>query len=251
VSAYTSIGNSLDGRAASSSYFSGAAAGTDQSMVYEKATASRSNTQRLVDRARPHGWYLAGGCLALLIRLPFSLSLPHFVSETIGGLMDKDEATVRFNITCFIACGCVDAFLDFWCVFVFGYVQHRIIRALRVDLYRSLLGQEIAFFEEMSSGELTSRLTADTSEMANDLTWVFRFTIESLVRIGGIATYMFVRSWRLAAMACCIIPVIAFLNRLYGKWMSKNAQKVRALNLGFFSSAAHVHAEKQEPLDDE
>jgi ATP-binding cassette subfamily B (MDR/TAP) protein 9 len=29
--------------------------------------------------------------------------------------------------------------------------------------------------------------------MANDLTWVFRFTIEALVRIGGISGYMFYR----------------------------------------------------------
>jgi ATP-binding cassette subfamily B (MDR/TAP) protein 9 len=33
--------------------------------------------------------------------------------------------------------------------------------------------------------------------MANDLTWVFRFTIEALVRIGGISGYMFYRRYSL------------------------------------------------------
>ena len=33
------------------------------------------------------------------------------------------------------------------------------------------------------------------AEMANDLTWVFRFTIEALVRIGGISGYMFYRRY--------------------------------------------------------
>ena len=57
---------------------------------------------------------------------------------------------------------------------------------------------------------------------ANDLTWVFRFSIEAVVRarawvafgrtghplgvaqvrITGIMGYMFVRSWRLALVAC-------------------------------------------------
>ena len=35
------------------------------------------------------------------------------------------------------------------------------------------------------------------AEMANDLTWVFRFTIEALVRIGGISGYMFYRRYSL------------------------------------------------------
>ncbi len=82
--------------------------------------------------------FAVAGCVALLIRLPFSLALPHFVSETIGGLLNKDLPTVKFSITGFVVCGCVDALLDFWCVFLFGYTQHRIIRALRVDLFRNM-----------------------------------------------------------------------------------------------------------------
>ena len=41
---------------------------------------------------------------------------------------------------------------------------------------------QVAFFDASNSGELTSRLTADTQEMSGDLTWVFRFTIEATVR---------------------------------------------------------------------
>ena len=53
--------------------------------------------------------------------------------------------------------------------------------------------------------------------MANDLTWVFRFTIEALVRIGGIIVYMFFRSWQLALLACSAVPVTAIVNRIYAK----------------------------------
>lgn len=63
--------------------------------------------------------------------------------------------------------------------------------------------------------------------MANDLTWVFRFTIEALVRIGGISAYMFYRSWRLALVAAGVIPVVAVVNRFYGAWMAQNAKQVQ------------------------
>jgi len=79
---------------------------------------------------------------------------------------------------------------DFWNFFLFGYAQQRLIRDLRICLFRTVIRQEVGFFDTTSSGDLTSRLQVDTSEMANDLTWVFRFTIEALVRIGGITAYM-------------------------------------------------------------
>mgnify|MGYP005696020291 CR=1 FL=1 len=66
-----------------------------------------------------------------------------------------------------------------------GAAQQKIIRGLRLRLFRAILRQDIAFFDTTQSGEIASRLTADCAEMANDLTWVFRFTIEALVRDDG------------------------------------------------------------------
>jgi len=103
------------------------------------------------------------------------------------------------------------------CVYLFGYCQQKIIRSLRIDLFRAILNQEMGFFDQTPTGEITSRLTADTAEMANDLTWVFRFTIEAFVRIGGIIVYMFIRSWQLALLACCAVPITAIINRIYAK----------------------------------
>ena len=47
------------------------------------------------------------------------------------------------------------------CVFLFGYTQQRLVRALRIDLFRSLLQQDIAFFDAAATGNISSRLTSD------------------------------------------------------------------------------------------
>ena len=140
-------------------------------MRTESDPNQQSNTSQLFSLAKKQRIWLFAGCCALLVRLPFSLSLPHFVSEIIGALLDKDAEAVKANIILFIIAGCVDAFLDFWCVFLFGYTQQRIIRSLRVDLFRSILNQDIAFFDTTPTGEISSRLSSDCAEMANDLTW--------------------------------------------------------------------------------
>jgi ABC-type multidrug transport system fused ATPase/permease subunit len=62
---------------------------------------------------------------------------------------------------------------------------------LRKQVLSAILAQEMAFFDEQSTGDLISRLSADVGEMANDLTWVFRWSLEAVVRVTGISLYLF------------------------------------------------------------
>jgi len=132
--------------------------------------------------------------------------------------------------------------------------QHRIILRLRLDLFDaimsqvtifslrsldlhfvydgsplvvSLLGQEIAFFDESRTGELISRLASDTGAVAGDLSWLFRWSIESVVRVLGVSAYFFTVSRRLALVAWSIIPVVTIINRQYGSFLHKNSQRVQ------------------------
>jgi ABC-type multidrug transport system fused ATPase/permease subunit len=98
---------------------------------------------------------------------------------------------------------------------------------VRLDLFHKLIRQEVGFFDQTSSGELASRLQSDCSEMAGDLTWFFRFSIESVVRIAGITLYMFLRNPVLASCALSVAPVVAVVNKLYGNWLRENAAKVQ------------------------
>ena len=194
----------------------------------EKQRENRGyGTLQLLKIARPHRHWLYYACGVLLIRLPLSLSVPHWVAETIGCLINKDFAGAQQNILFLCAAGTGDALLDFWCVYLFGIAQQRIIRGLRLNLFQAILRQDISFFDMTKTGEITSRLTTDCAEMANDLTSVFRFTIESLVRIGGIIAYMFVRSWRLGLLALGVIPITSMINRIYAKFMHHNQKKVQ------------------------
>eukprot|EP01062_Namystynia_karyoxenos_P082607 TRINITY_DN9332_c0_g1_i1.p1 TRINITY_DN9332_c0_g1~~TRINITY_DN9332_c0_g1_i1.p1 ORF type:complete len:869 (+),score=226.90 TRINITY_DN9332_c0_g1_i1:87-2609(+) len=183
--------------------------------------------QRLLGFAGPERQWIFLGCAALLVRMPFSMAIPHFVSESIGAFGDGDESGARRQIVLLVLAGTVDSLLDFWNFFLFGYAQQRLIRRLRSDLFAQLLRQEVAFFDASPTGDLASRLQADTQEMASDLTWVFRWTIEALARIFGVCVYMFIREWRLALLTLGAIPICSVVNKLYGDWLNKNARQVQ------------------------
>ena len=167
------------------------------------------------------------GVFVLLCRLPFSLAVPHFVSEAIGALLSTDWD--RFYDACIylVLSGTIDAVLDFWCVYIFATAQQEIVYAMRQSLFESLLSHSMSFFDKSSIGEIQSRLNSDTAEMANNLSWVFRFAIEAIVRVSGILVYMFVCSWRLGLLVAATIPINAYANTFFGQWMSKNAKNAQ------------------------
>lgn len=186
-----------------------------------------TGTKRLIKLAGPQSFYLYMGCIVLLIRLPFSMSIPHFVSETIGALAKSDYDDAKYNIYLLLGLGTVDAVLDFFCVFLFGLTNLKITKGVRIDTFAAILQQEIAFFDVNKSGDLASRLNSDCGEMAFDLTWFFRFSIESIVRITGYVTYMLVRSSKLGLCTVSVVPICAIVNMKYSHWLSNNALKVQ------------------------
>lgn len=162
----------------------------------DEATSSRlRGTTRLLKLAGRESMYLWIGIVVLLIRLPFSLSIPNFVSATIGDLIDADYDGAKRNILLLFLLGSVDSVLDFWCVrsntfllrgllpwqcnaslnsissrciFLFGYAKENIVKSVRIDTFVSILKQEQAFFDRSNTGDLISRLTADCGEMAGE-----------------------------------------------------------------------------------
>ena len=93
--------------------------------------------------AWPDWHWLALGLFSLICRLPFSLASPHFMSRAIGSCIDSDAPRLRTSLELFAIAGGVNAALDFWNVFLFTFVQNRIVRRLRSTLLAKILGQEI------------------------------------------------------------------------------------------------------------
>ena len=183
---------------------------------------------RLFRFANGHWTRLFVGLGVLLIRLPFSMASPHWVSEAIGALLAQDYERLKYACIALFTCGCLDSILDFWCVYIFATVQQEVIHSLRCNLFRSITHHKLEFFDTNPVGELQSRLSADTAEVANDLSWVFRFAIEAIVRVVGIVIYMFWCSWRLALLVVAIVPINGVINTYFGQWMARNSKQCQA-----------------------
>lgn len=85
----------------------------DESPPAPEVTSRIRGTRRLLHLAAPQVIYLYVGCITLLIRLPFSLCIPHFVSTTLGAMSDGEFDRGRREILWLFILGTIDA----WYVF--------------------------------------------------------------------------------------------------------------------------------------
>jgi len=124
-------------------------------------TSRFRGTRRLLHLASSQVVYLYSGCAVLLLRLPFSLAIPHLVSTTLSLLHASRYEQAVHQIFYLVLAGTIDAALDFWCILLFGLANQRIVKNLRIDLFGRIIRQEVAFFDQNTSGELASRIQSD------------------------------------------------------------------------------------------
>ncbi|MCB9663106.1 MAG: ATP-binding cassette domain-containing protein [Alphaproteobacteria bacterium] len=105
----------------------------------------------------------------------------------------------------------------------FTLAGERVVARLRKDLYAAVIGQEIAFFDEVRTGEITSRLTSDTQVLQNtvtvNLSMALRFTVTAL---GGTAAMLWM-SPRLTSITLLVVPLVAVGASWFGRWIRRLA----------------------------
>ena len=103
-------------------------------------------------------------------------------------------------------------------------VGGRVNVRLRVQLLDSLLSQDIGFFDVTKTGDITSRLSSDTTLVGDQVSLNVNVFLRSTVQIIGVLIFMFVLSWQLTLVAFISVPVITILSKWYGGFYRKIAK---------------------------
>ncbi|MGN6287204.1 MAG: ABC transporter transmembrane domain-containing protein [Afipia sp.] len=101
----------------------------------------------------------------------------------------------------------------------------RIVADLRRDVFGHLTSLSPGFFDTAHSGELVSRLTADTTQIKSAVGASVSVALRNLVLFVGAATMMVVTSPRLSGFVLAVIPLIVLPLVAFGR-------KVRKLSRG-------------------
>ena len=107
----------------------------------------------------------------------------------------------------------------------------RIVADLRRDVFAHLISLSPAFFNSARSGELISRLTADTTQIKSAAGASVSIALRNLLLFVGATSMMVVTSPRLSGFVLLAIPAIVLPLVAFGRWvrrLSRNAQDTLA-----------------------
>jgi ATP-binding cassette subfamily B protein len=106
-------------------------------------------------------------------------------------------------------------------------IGERIVADLRRDVFAHLLSLSPSFFDSARSGELVSRLTADTTQIKSAVGASVSIALRNLMMFLGAAAMMVITSPRLSGFVLLAIPLIMMPLVAFGRWvrrLSRNAQ---------------------------
>jgi ATP-binding cassette, subfamily B, bacterial len=110
-------------------------------------------------------------------------------------------------------------------------IGERIVADLRRDVFAHLISLSPAFFDSARSGELVSRLTADTTQIKSAVGASVSIALRNLMLFIGATAMMVITSPKLSLFVLLAIPVIVIPLVAFGRWvrrLSRNAQDTLA-----------------------
>jgi len=129
----------------------------------------------------------------------------------VPGFIDNTEKLVMASILAGVFAGLRGS--------VFTVVGGRVNVRLRILLMDSLLSQDIGFFDTTKTGDITSRLSSDTTLVGDQVSLNVNVFLRSLVQALGVLLFMFLVSWQLSVLAFISVPLITIFSRWYGSYV--------------------------------
>src|SRR5262245_24911383 len=170
--------------------------------------------------------------ISLTVAALTTLLVPVAVRRMIDfGFSPKGIALINNYFSVMIAVVAVLALASASRYYLVMTIGERIVADLRRDVFAHLLSLSPTFFDSARSGELVSRLTADTTQIKSAVGASVSIALRNLMMFFGAVAMMVITSPRLSGFVLLAIPLIVLPLVAFGRWvrrLSRNAQDTLA-----------------------
>jgi ATP-binding cassette subfamily B protein len=182
----------------------------------------------------------AAALVALTVASLATLVVPLAVRRMIDfGFTADSVSMINSYFSLMIAVVAVLALASASRVYLVTTLGERIVADLRRDVFSHLTRLSPSFFDSASSGELVSRLTADTTQIKSAVVVSISTALRNFMLFAGAATMMVISSPRLSGAVIAVIPLIVLPLVAFGR-------RVRTLSRGAQDTLAAASAYASE-----
>lgn len=183
---------------------------------------------RLLPRIRPFAARLVIALVCLLASAAIALAFPQIVRYLLDAAFVSADGELLNSIAIWLLIlFAIQALLNFVQVYLLTSTAEMVIAQLRQELFAHLIHLSPGFFTERRTGELTSRLSADTTVLQTVLSYnLSEFARQSLFLIGGIILLTLTHPL-LTATTLAVVPLVVGAAFLFGRALRRASTGVQ------------------------
>ncbi|PIK38343.1 putative ATP-binding cassette sub-family B member 9 [Apostichopus japonicus] len=202
--------------------------GNEKEEEEEANGSSTSAIWQLIRYSKPDIPYMLIAFVALLIAASSDIFLPLLTGQVIDGIVvEKDFSKYSRPIIILAVISTVSSVATGVRGGTFSLTMARLNLRIRKKLFKTILSQEIGFFDTTRTGDITSRLTSDTTTMSDTLNLNINIFLRSTVKIIGFVVIMVKLSWQLTIVTFVGIPLIIIVSEYYGQFYEKLSKRLQ------------------------
>jgi ATP-binding cassette subfamily B protein len=185
----------------------------------------------------------AAALVALVLAALATLAIPLAIRSMIDvGFSGSDAGFVNRSFAALFGLAALLALASAGRYYLVITLGERIVTDLRRDVFAHLMRLSPSFFDAARSGEIISRLTADTTQIKSAVGASASIALRNLVLFVGAAAMMVATSPRLSGLILVVIPVIVLPIVAFGRSVRKRSRfaQDRLADASAFASEAVV-----------
>jgi ATP-binding cassette, subfamily B, bacterial len=191
----------------------------------DAARAPMSALAALMPYVLRHRGRITAAVLALLAASLATLLLPLALRRVIDTAFESGNSTLKdyyfMTLIGVVLILAVASSARYYLVITLG---ERIVASVRQDVFRHLTTLDAAFFDRTKSGEIVSRLSADTTKIQSAFGASASIALRNVLLFMGATVMMIITSPRLSMLVLAAIPLIVVPLVLSGRGVRKRAR---------------------------
>lgn len=185
----------------------------------------------LINQLHPQYIKLFVGILLGFISTGANLFVPQLAQKLINNFKSISPTLAILTVVIFIA-GLITSALSGLLLGIFG---ENVVSKLRKQLWQKLLKMPVKYFDNVKTGEISSRLVNDTSQVKDLLASTLPNAMTSLLQFVGALVIMLAMDWRMTLLMFVAVPLV-ILVMLPVMNQSRKIGRVRQDELAKFAS---------------
>ena len=172
---------------------------------------------------RPYRGRIIVACLALVASSSATLVLPLFMGRLVDarGLSAAQAHALTGFYSAFIIAAAVLGAASATRFYAVTWLGERVVADIRKAVFDNVLGLSPQFFEATRTGEVLSRMTADTTLIQTVIGSSASLAMRNLVNMTGGLILMFVTSFRLALLVVGAVVIVLLPILVFGRWVRR------------------------------